>query len=266
MEAANAVLDAAYCRRHHEVQPGQYVAVTVGDTGVGIPPELLERVFEPFFSTKPEGKGTGLGLSMVYGLVKQSGGHVKLFSEVGEGTTVKLFLPRALGAEEVQADERAAAAGGGSETILVVEDDEGVRETAVGLLTDLGYRVLDAADALGALGLIEGGEAIDLLFTDVVMPGPLRGPELARKARDWLPGLAVLFTSGYTENAIVHGGRLDAGVELLSKPYTREALARKIRHVLATQLQQRVLTDIECLPPIAAPEGRGLVVDARPLQ
>jgi signal transduction histidine kinase len=266
MTASNAVLDEAYCRRHHEVQPGQYVALAVGDTGMGIPPELMERVFEPFFSTKPEGKGTGLGLSMVYGLVKQSGGHVKLFSELGEGTTVKIYLPRALGAEDAPADERPAAAGGGSETILVVEDDEGVCETAVGLLADLGYRVLKAGDAMAALSLIESGAAIDLLFTDVVMPGPLRGPELARKARDWLPGLAVLFTSGYTENAIVHGGRLDAGVELLSKPYTREALARKIRHVLVSQVEQRVLTDIECLPAVAGRQGRALAIDARSWQ
>ncbi len=245
IEAGNAMLDAEYARVHDDVVPGQYVMVGVTDTGSGIPPELLERVFEPFFSTKPEGKGTGLGLSMVYGLVKQSGGHVKIYSEVGQGTTIKLYLPRAHQAEDALADETAAPVRGGTETVLVVEDDDEVRDTAVGLLADLGYRVLKAREAMGALSVIESGVPIDVLFTDVVMPGPLRSPELARKAKERLPGLAVLFTSGYTENAIVHGGRLDRGVELLSKPYTREALARKIRHVLANQEQQRTLADID---------------------
>ena len=245
IEAGNAMLDDEYARVHDDVQPGQYVMVGVTDTGSGIPPELLERVFEPFFSTKPEGKGTGLGLSMVYGFVKQSGGHVKIYSELGQGTTIKLYLPRVHQAEDALADETAAPVRGGTETILVVEDDDEVRETAVGLLADLGYRVLKAREAMGALSVIESGVPIDVLFTDVVMPGPLRSPELARKAKERLPGLAVLFTSGYTENAIVHGGRLDRGVELLSKPYTREALARKIRHVLANQEQQRVLADID---------------------
>ena len=248
IEAGNAMLDDEYARLHDDVQPGQYVMIGVTDTGLGIGPELLERVFEPFFSTKPEGKGTGLGLSMVYGFVKQSGGHVKIYSEVGQGTTIKIYLPREHQAEDALADETAAPVRGGSETILVVEDDDEVRETAVGLLTDLGYRVLKAREAMGALSIIESGMPIDVLFTDVVMPGPLRSPELARRASERLPGLAVLFTSGYTENAIVHGGRLDPGVDLLSKPYTREALARKIRHVLANQAQQRTLTDIDSLP------------------
>ena len=253
IEAGNAMLDDEYARLHEEVQPGQYVMIGVTDTGSGIEPELLERVFEPFFSTKPEGKGTGLGLSMVYGFVKQSGGHVKIYSEVGQGTTIKIYLPREHQAEDALADETAAPVRGGSETILVVEDDDEVRETAVGLLTDLGYRVLKAREAMGALSIIESGVPIDVLFTDVVMPGPLRSPELARKAKERLPNLAVLFTSGYTENAIVHGGRLDRGVELLSKPYTREALARKIRHVLANQEQQRVLAAEAAAAPVAAP-------------
>ena len=251
IEAGNAMLDDEYARMHEDVQSGQYVMVAVTDTGTGIPADLLERVFEPFFSTKPEGKGTGLGLSMVYGFVKQSGGHVKIYSEVGQGTTIRIYLPRVHQAEDALAAESTAAVSGGSETILLVEDDDEVRETGVALLTDLGYRVLKAREAMGALSVIESGVPIDLLFTDVVMPGPLRSPELARKAKERLPGLAVLFTSGYTENAIVHGGRLDLGVELLSKPYTREALARKIRHVLANQAQQRVLTDIESLPATA---------------
>nr|WP_246388747.1 response regulator [Microvirga mediterraneensis] len=237
IEAGNALLDDRYALQH-DVAAGQYVMLAVTDTGSGIPPEILERVFDPFFSTKPEGKGTGLGLSMVYGFVKQSGGHIKIYSEVGQGTTVKIYLPRVHEQEDVLTDLRAAPVRGGTETILVVEDDDEVRETAVALLSDLGYRVLKARDATSALSIIESGLEIDLLFTDVVMPGPLRSPELARKARLRLPHIAVLFTSGYTENAIVHGGRLDPGVELLPKPYSREDLARKIRHVLANQQQR----------------------------
>jgi len=234
--------------------------VGVTDTGTGIPPELIDRVFEPFFSTKPEGKGTGLGLSMVYGFVKQSGGHVKIYSEPGQGTTIKIYLPRVHQAEDVLATETAAKVRGGTETVLVVEDDDEVRETAVGLLSDLGYRVLKAREAMGALSVIESGVPIDVLFTDVVMPGPLRSPEMARKAKERLPHLAVLFTSGYTENAIVHGGRLDRGVELLSKPYTREALARKIRHVLANQEQQRTLVGIGSPAPAQPPSGGAVLL------
>jgi len=237
IEAGNALLDDRYALQH-DVAAGQYVMLAITDTGCGIPPDIMERVFDPFFSTKPEGKGTGLGLSMVYGFVKQSGGHIKIYSEVGQGTTVKIYLPRVHDREDVLTDLRTAPVRGGSETILVVEDDDEVRETAVALLSDLGYRVLKARDATSALSIIESGLDIDLLFTDVVMPGPLRSPELARKARLRLPHIAVLFTSGYTENAIVHGGRLDPGVELLPKPYSREDLARKIRHVLANQQQR----------------------------
>jgi CheY-like chemotaxis protein len=195
--------------------------------------EIAAQAFEPFFSTKPEGQGTGLGLSMVYGFVKQSHGHIKIYSEVGHGTTVKLYLPRTHQKEDALNVSDQEAVTGGTETILVAEDDDEVRATAVEMLADLGYRVYKARDAIGALSVIEKGHAIDLLFTDVVMPGELKSPELARKARERLPDIAVLFTSGYTENAIVHGGRLDAGVDLLPKPYTRDALARKIRQVLA---------------------------------
>ena len=232
------MLDGDYARRHGEVSPGDYVLVAVSDTGAGMTPEVLEQVFEPFFSTKPEGRGTGLGLSMVYGFVKQSGGHITLYSEPGLGASVKLYLPRADGVEDAQVVPDSAPARGGTETILVAEDDEEVRATVVETLGDLGYRVLTAKDAASALSVVESGVPIDLLFTDVVMPGALKSPELARRARLRLPNLAVLFTSGYTENSIVHGGRLDAGVELLSKPYAREALARKIRHVLANQAQR----------------------------
>ncbi|GGF80962.1 hypothetical protein GCM10007301_46330 [Azorhizobium oxalatiphilum] len=232
MALSNAHLDAAYAARHADVLPGQYVLLAVTDTGCGMDAATLEKVFEPFFTTKPEGKGTGLGLSMVYGFVKQSGGHIKIHSQPGQGTTVRLYLPRSTQAEDVLVDVEASPISGGSETILVAEDDDAVRETVVGLLADLGYRVLKARDAESALTIIESGMPIDLLFTDVVMPGPLKSTELARKARERLPDLQILFTSGYAENSIVHSGRLDDGVELLSKPYTREALARRLRQVL----------------------------------
>ncbi|MGF6272912.1 PAS domain S-box-containing protein [Massilia sp. UYP11] len=254
IEVANAALDAGYCAAHPEVAPGQYVLLAVSDTGSGMPQEVIDQAFEPFFSTKPEGKGTGLGLSMVYGLVKQSGGHVKIYSEVDEGTAVKIYLPRSLQAEDLASEPPAQPASGGHETVLVVEDDEQVRLTVVDMLADLGYRVLRAGDAASALTVIDSGVHIDLLFTDVVMPGPLRSPELAQKARARLPNVAVLFTSGYTENAIVHGGRLDPGVELLGKPYTRDALARKIRHVLANE-QQKNAAPPQPTAGAAAPAG-----------
>ncbi len=233
IEAGNVVLDAAYARQRSEVSAGDYVVVAVSDTGSGMSPEVLAQAFEPFFSTQPEGKGTGLGLSMVYGFAKQSGGNVEIYSELGHGTTVKLYLPRVHQAEDPIAAADAGPVAGGSETILVAEDDEAVRATVIETLAELGYRVLSANNAAAALAIVESGVAIDLLFTDVVMPGALRSPDLARKVREHLPDIAVLFTSGYTENAIVHGGRLDAGVELLPKPYTRAALARKLRQVLA---------------------------------
>jgi PAS domain S-box-containing protein len=238
IEAGNALLDDDYAARHADVLAGQYVMVAVTDTGSGMTPEVLEHVFEPFFTTKPEGRGTGLGLSMVYGFIKQSKGHVKIYSEPGQGTTVRLYLPRERQEEDLEIELDTGPVAGGSETILAVEDDEEVRTTVVEMLAELGYRVLKARDAQSALAIVESGVPIDLLFTDVVMPGPLRSPELARKTRERLPDVAVLFTSGYTENAIVHGGRLDEGIELLSKPYTREALARKIRHVLRNQQQR----------------------------
>ncbi|MDR7142734.1 PAS domain-containing protein [Rhizobium sp. BE258] len=240
IEVGNAFIDDDYARRHADVSAGQYVMLAVSDTGSGMPPEVIGKVFEPFFSTKPVGKGTGLGLSMVYGFVKQSGGHVKIYSEIGQGTTVRLYLPRTLEEEDLLTEGDHGPATGGQETILVAEDDEEVRATVVEMLADLGYSILKAKDAASALTVIESGIPIDLLFTDVVMPGPLKSAELARKAKERLPDVAVLFTSGYTENSIVHGGRLDAGVDLLSKPYSREALARKIRHVLNNQRQRNL--------------------------
>jgi PAS domain S-box-containing protein len=232
IEVGNVSLDDAYAQIHGEVTPGQYVMLAVTDTGLGMTTEVAAQAFEPFFSTKPEGQGTGLGLSMVYGFVKQSHGHIKIYSEIGHGTTVKIYLPRSKQKEDSVTVLDQEVFTGGTETILVAEDDDEVRATAAEMLTDLGYRVFKARDAASALSIIEKGHAIDLLFTDVVMPGVLKSPELAHKARGRLPKIAVLFTSGYTENAIVHGGRLDAGVDLLPKPYTRDALARKIRQVL----------------------------------
>jgi len=238
IEVGNASLDDEYARQHNEVAAGQYVMLAVTDTGSGMAPEIIEQVFEPFFSTKPVGKGTGLGLSMVYGFVKQSGGHIKIYSEVGHGTTIKLYFPRVRQEEDKLSEADAGPISGGSETILVAEDDEEVRNTVFELLTDLGYRVLKAKDAAAALTIVESGIHIDLLFTDVIMPGSLKSADMARQAKILQPHLAILFTSGYTENSIVHGGKLDTGVELLSKPYTRDALARKLRHVLANQQQR----------------------------
>lgn len=254
IEVGNALLDVEYARRHAEVEPGQYVMIAVSDTGGGMSAEVLAQAFEPFFSTKPEGKGTGLGLSMVYGFVKQSGGHVKIYSEQGYGTTVKLYLPRSMETEDAPTPVDVEPIVRGTETILVAEDDEGVRTTVVEMLRELGYHVLKANDAASALNIIDSGLPIDLLFTDVVMPGPLRSPELARKARERLPGLAVLFTSGYTENAIVHGGRLDAGVDLLGKPYTREALAKKIRFALSKKKQIENTSEAALAPSRLPPE------------
>lgn len=231
IEVGNAQLDDAYAHAHDEVMAGQYVLLAVSDTGSGMAPEILERVFDPFFTTKPEGHGTGLGLSMVYGFVKQTGGHIKIYSEPGNGTCIKIYLPRTHAPEDAIVPILSGPIRGGTETVLVVEDDPEVRATVVDMLNELGYCVLNAPDAQSALAIVLSGVSIDLLFTDVVMPGPLRSPELARQAKAAQPSIEVLFTSGYTENAIVHGGRLDPGVSLLSKPYRKEDLARKIRHI-----------------------------------
>ena len=230
--AENVELDQRYASAHPEVRPGQYIRVAVSDTGCGIPPELIERVFEPFFTTKLPGEGTGLGLSMAYGFVQQSGGHIALESTLGTGTTVSVYLPRSMEPVESQRAHQSANAAGGSERILAVEDDPALRATVVQMLEGLGYQVVEAGDAASALAIIENGESFDLLFTDVVMPGPLRSTELVDRARALLPGMGVLYTSGYAENAIVHGGRLDPGVTLLSKPYRREQLATKVRQIL----------------------------------
>ncbi len=232
LEVGNAMLDDSYAEHEPDIQPGQYVMFAISDTGVGMAADTIERACEPFFTTKPEGQGTGLGLSMAYGFVKQTGGHLKIYSEVGIGTTVKLYFPRSHEAEQTASPVAADPLRGGAETVLVVEDDMAVQATVVEMLGSMGYRVLKADNADSALGILKSGLPIDLLFTDVVMPGQLRSPELARQAKLLHPGIAVLFTSGYTQNAIVHGGRLDPGVELLSKPYGREQLAKKVRSVL----------------------------------
>jgi CheY-like chemotaxis protein len=235
VEINNASLDEAYARTAREVTPGQYVMLAVTDTGEGMSDEVRARVFEPFFTTKTDGKGTGLGLSMVYGFVKQSNGHIQVYSEVGQGTTVKIYLPRSRQAEDVADIAPAPSAEVDKRrTILVVEDEEAVREAALAILDELGYRRLEAGDAVSALALVEGGAEVDLVFTDVVMPGPLRTREFAQRLKELRPALPVLFTSGYTDNAIIHQGRLDEGVHLISKPYAKADLARRIAQLLAT--------------------------------
>ncbi|MGI4846661.1 MAG: ATP-binding protein [Janthinobacterium lividum] len=234
VEASNAYLDDNYARQHREVTAGQYVMIAVSDTGVGMDEKVISQAFEPFFTTKGPGHGTGLGLAMVYGFVKQSGGHIKIYSEMGHGTTVKLYVPRSRSTEHLPAPMASGPVVGGVETILVVEDDAQVRDVVVALLIDLGYRVLKADDAASALVILESGIGVDLVFTDVVMPGAVHVTELARRAKIVQPGISILYTSGYTENAIVHHGRLDVGISLLSKPYTHDELALKIREMLAS--------------------------------
>jgi signal transduction histidine kinase len=233
IELANVSLDDTYAAGQADVVCGPYVLLAVSDTGTGMTPDVRARAFEPFFTTKPEGQGTGLGLAQVYGFVRQSGGHVRIYSEVDHGTSVKIYLPRATEAQAWTGAEPPAAIEGGSETILVVEDDAEVRAGVVDVLGNLGYRVLQAGDADQALSILRSSAAIDLLFTDVVMPGSIKAAELARYARKIFPRIAVLFTSGYTETAAAQNRELEADAPLLSKPYRREELARKVRAVLA---------------------------------
>jgi PAS domain S-box-containing protein len=237
VETANAHLDEAYCRlQGGEVRPGQYVAVCVTDTGVGMPPEVVARVFEPFYTTKPTGQGTGLGLSMLYGFVKQSGGHVRVYSEPGKGTTIRLYLPRHRGgAFEEAADpvplERAVNPAGG--TVLVVEDEAAIRALIGEALGDIGCRVLEAADGPAGLRLLQSGVRVDLLLTDVGLPGGLNGRQLADAAREFQPALPVLFVTGYAHNAAVgNGPALDPGMEMLTKPFALDALVAKVRDMI----------------------------------
>jgi CheY-like chemotaxis protein len=231
IETSNAYVDDRYAH-DNQMTEGQYVLVAVTDTGQGMTSDVLAKVFDPFFTTKPVGKGTGLGMSQVYGFAKQSGGHVKIYSEVGHGTTVKLYLPRQSGAAMIIEQPKAGLAPrGGSETILVVEDDERVRSFAVEALRELGYTVLEAVDGPTALEVMLANRQVTLLFTDVVMPG-MTGRNLADKSVQLYPSLKVLFSTGYTRNAIVHNGVVDAGTNFLQKPYSLNDLARKVRGVL----------------------------------
>jgi len=232
LETRNVVLDEAYAQANPGVKPGPYVMLAVSDTGTGMSQEVLDKVFEPFFTTKEVGKGSGLGLSMVYGFVKQSGGHIRIYSEVGHGTTIKLYLPPARGQVEA-APAAAPPLPHGNETIMVVEDDALVRNFVTAQLQSLGYHTVGAANGPAAMNLIEDGQAFDLLFTDVIMPGSMSGRDLAEKVLKLRPGIKVLYTSGYTDNAIVHQGRLDAGVLLLTKPYRKSQLANMIRRALS---------------------------------
>lgn len=233
IETANVVLDIDYADRHSEVVPGEYVMICVSDTGTGMTPETVQRAFEPFFTTKSAGKGSGLGLSMVFGFTKQSGGHIKIYSEPGEGTSIKLYFPLARDARQTSHQPAPVLEPvGGTEHILIAEDDDLVLQHLEGLLGSLGYRVTAVKSGPAALDALNAHPDIDLLLTDIIMPGGMNGRQLADRARELYPSLKVLYTSGYTENAIVHHGRLDPGVELLSKPYTRLTLSTKVRRVL----------------------------------
>jgi CheY-like chemotaxis protein len=236
IETSNCYLDERYAAAQPEpITPGQYVLIAVSDTGQGMDSAILARVFEPFFTTKDVGKGTGLGLAQVYGFVRQSNGHVRIYSEVGHGTTVNLYLPRSRGGETevaASADGASVSIDGGSETILVVEDDEELRGFSVGILQELGYTVLQARSGRVALDLLQSHTDVALLFTDLVLPEGMNGNELAEQALRRRPELKVLFTTGYALNANLHAGRLSPTARLITKPFTFEDLAAKCRSIL----------------------------------
>ncbi len=232
LETANVQLDAGYARTRPELRPGDYVLIAVSDTGTGIPRQVLQRVFEPFFTTKEPGRGTGLGLSMVHGFINQSNGHVAIYSEPEEGTTIRLYLPRSDAAEKISHAPESEPVPFGEARVLLVEDDAMVRQFTLDQLKSLGYSVQTAANGSEARAILESEAHIDLLLTDMIMPGGISGHDLANLAVELRPGLKVLYMSGYTENAIVHHGRLDPGVNLLSKPFRRADLARKVREAL----------------------------------
>ena len=236
IEVANTHIDEDYAAQEAEVSPGQYVLISVSDTGQGMDEDVLSHAIEPFFTTKEVGRGTGLGLSMVYGFIKQSGGHIRVYSERGHGTTVKIYLPRFYGPlpdNDTGTVSRATPVCGSDETVLVCEDDDKVRAYTVDVLKELGYRVMEADNGAAALQALEtASEPIDLLFTDVILPGGMTGADIAQQARAQQPGLRILFATGYARNAIIHHGRLDPGVELLTKPFTYAELATKVREML----------------------------------
>ena len=242
---SNALLDEDYCRHHDELVAGQYVRIAVSDTGTGMPKDILERVFEPFFTTKVAGQGTGLGLSQVYGFVKQSNGHIQIDSEPGEGTIVKIYLPRLLreiGEDRVPEKEVPPDS---AQTILLVEDDHDVRAYVVEILRELHYRVLEAHDAESAVTIVDRNDVkVDLLLTDVVLPG-MNGRQLAEALKVRQPGIKVLFMSGYSRDTIVHEGRLDPGVELMQKPLTQDVLEEKIRAILDSALWLKEKLDLD---------------------
>jgi CheY-like chemotaxis protein len=268
LETSNVHLDEKYASTQSEVLPGQYVMLAITDNGCGMPPDVKAKAFDPFFTTKDVGHGTGLGLSQVYGFVKQSRGHVNIYSEVGEGTTIKIYLPRVRSVATLEQEEIEQAVAGGSlrETILVVEDDADVRSYGCDTLRELGYSVVESENGQAALQTLAAHPQICLLFTDVGLPGGMNGRQLAEAARKSRPDLKVLFTTGYARNAIVHDGRLDPGVELITKPFTQVTLAAKLRDILdSARTPGRILVvEDETLIQILAIEfleGAGFQVD-----
>jgi CheY-like chemotaxis protein len=237
IETANRWMDARTAREQ-ELSPGQYVSLCVSDTGTGMTPEVIARAFDPFFTTKPIGMGTGLGLSMVYGFARQSGGQVRIYSEVGQGTTICLYLPRYLGGEDAQEDgweTNASIPTGAGETVLVIDDEPVVRMLVVDVLEELGYSALEAADGAEGLKVLESKARVDLLVTDVGLPGGLNGRQVADAARVLRPELKVLFITGYAENAVISHGHLDPGMHVVTKPFQVEDLGRRIRAILTEE-------------------------------
>jgi len=236
IETANTTLDETFVNQQEDVAAGDYVLIAVSDTGTGIPLDLLEKVFDPFFTTKEVGKGSGLGLSMVYGFTKQSNGHITIYSEPGQGTTIKMYLPRSLEPAAMNGiDGQISGHRAGSERILVVEDDAGVREVPVNILTDQGYQIVEASNGAEAIAHLENGPAFDLLFTDIVLPGGMNGVDIATEAKRIQPGIKVLFTTGYAESAIVERGQLGPSETLVNKPYRRAELLEKVRSIIERQ-------------------------------
>jgi CheY-like chemotaxis protein len=237
LEAVNAELDSTYAATQEDLKPGSYVAISVSDNGSGMPATVRDRVFDPFFTTKPLGEGTGLGLSMVYGFVKQSGGHIRVYSEVGQGTTVRLYLPRHNG----EADDRENTAlkpsvphVGAGETVLVVDDEELIRQLVVEVLTDLGYAALEAVDGRQAMTILQSPRRIDLLVTDVGLPGGMNGRQLADVSRGLRPKMPVLFITGYAETAVVSNGHLGPGMAVITKPFQMDVLMGMISRIIVS--------------------------------